>query len=144
MPAQLSTITQLLRPQNQAHARVCRHGDYYVEVQSQFEVSSDVTGRTLVLANQKSGSWRKVTHYQYHAWPDHGTLQVTGPIRNLCRLVQGHRLTGLPVVHCSAGEFHFHLLSHRDNYKASCKSLVWPFLLHCQQSVAMLANLLCS
>ena len=82
----------------------CRFGELLVRCVGQSEVDPDVTMRELLIATHESGSWRKVTHYQYHAWPDHGVPETTGPIRKLCRQLQSQKLTGCPIVHCSAGE----------------------------------------
>jgi hypothetical protein len=52
-----------------------------------------------------AGPLRKVTHFHYHAWPDHGVPSTTQPLRDLVAAVQKlHALPhGPPVVHCSAG-----------------------------------------
>ena len=80
-----------------------RFGDIVVKTVSQYEVDTDITGRELQIAGPESSNWRKVMHYQYHAWPDHGVPESTESIRKLCRAVQSQRVSGDPIVHCSAG-----------------------------------------
>ncbi len=52
-----------------------------------------------------AGPARKVCHFHYHAWPDHGVPSTTQPLRDLVQAVRGMHTpeAGPPVVHCSAG-----------------------------------------
>lgn len=71
---------------------------------SQAELNSHVTSRELQLVHSKNGTVRRVMHYHYHTWPDHGVPEHTTPIRVLSRLLRSTKVEGPPVVHCSAGE----------------------------------------
>ena len=50
------------------------------------EVDEDITHRVLALSRGHSET-RRVDHYQYHAWPDHGVPRTTRPLRALARLL---------------------------------------------------------
>lgn len=80
-----------------------RHGVFLVRTTSQSELNGDVTSRELSLVHSKKGITRKVMHYHYHTWPDHGVPDYTDPIRVLSRLLRSTKIEGPPIVHCSAG-----------------------------------------
>ena len=83
------------------------------------------SGSSSIASSCSGSSPHTVQHYQYHAWPDHGTPQESKPIRALCEVMQQEREQGLQqqqltrvgsgglpsspppppqaVVHCSAG-----------------------------------------
>jgi len=45
-----------------------------------------------------------LSHYHFHAWPDHGMPESSAGLRAICRSLSTARATGQPVVvHCSAG-----------------------------------------
>lgn len=94
-----------------------------------FEVSRPSAGQAAAAgagAGAAAGAPLTVEHYQYHAWPDHGTPEESAAIRSVCEVIQGVRGqhhqqgsqaelaaaaaagagAGMPtqaVVHCSAG-----------------------------------------
>jgi protein tyrosine phosphatase len=73
------------------------------QVQQQEPFGDDCTLRKLQLTCSKTGATHSVCHYQYHAWPDHGTPKSSSSIRALCRTLDAVRAPGHPVVaHCSA------------------------------------------
>lgn len=61
-----------------------------------------VQKRTLKLTNLRDGTEREVTHFHYEGWPDHGT-STPEEFNALLNTVEGIKLTGPLVVHCSAG-----------------------------------------
>jgi protein tyrosine phosphatase len=61
-------------------------GDFAVSMESVREVDEDITHRALTLTRGHEES-RRVDHYQYHAWPDHGVPRTTRPLRALARLL---------------------------------------------------------
>ena len=81
----------------------CRYGIYRVRSVAQTELDNDITMRELHLTDSVTGETRRVMHYLYHAWPDHGVPESTEPLRRLSQLLRRTRMEGSPVVHCSAG-----------------------------------------
>lgn len=90
----------------------CRYANsdhsFRVIVNSVVDVDDDVTRRDLVLLNNNSQQQRAITHYHYHAWPDHGVPSSTASLRNLISLTQ-EEVAGQsgpqqrahpPIVHC--------------------------------------------
>lgn len=82
------------------------YGRYSVVLESEGPLPGfpDVIRRLLRVTY--SGETRKVTHYQYEGWPDHGVPRDSGPFVELLRLTDAHladRPTSPVVVHCSAG-----------------------------------------
>ena len=82
----------------------CRYGQFEVKTANRVELSRDITVRELWLTHQERQETRKVMHYHYHAWPDHGVPTATEPLRQLSALLRSTKGSGTPVVHCSAGE----------------------------------------
>lgn len=83
---------------------VSRYGQFEVKTVSRVELSQDITVRELRLTHQERQETRKVMHYHYHAWPDHGVPTATDPLRQLSALLRSTKGNGTPVVHCSAGK----------------------------------------
>ena len=100
-----------------------RFGLFLVRTVSQSELNSDVTSRELHLVYAKTGDVRKVMHYHYHTWPDHGVPETTVPIRLLSRLMRSSKVEGPPVVHCSAGRQH-----PGSGFNSRAKSGLWLHL----------------
>ena len=67
------------------HAGVGRAGDVAVRLEGQREVGQDITHRSLTLL--RGGQQRRLDHFLYHAWPDHGVPTSTRPLRQLARLL---------------------------------------------------------
>ena len=82
----------------------CSFGGFLVRTIGQSELNTDVTTRELHLIHSEKGFTRRIMHYHYHTWPDHGVPESTAPIRMLSRVVRNTKLDGPPIVHCSAGE----------------------------------------
>ncbi|BDA46574.1 Tyrosine-protein phosphatase non-receptor type 1 [Coccomyxa sp. Obi] len=82
-------------------------GSWTVTCVSARDVDSDVRHRDLIVTppSPTAGPPRKVCHFHYHAWPDHGVPSTTQPLRDLVQAVRGLHTSdaGPPVVHCSAG-----------------------------------------
>jgi protein tyrosine phosphatase len=83
----------------------CRYGIYKVQAVGQTDLDNDITVRELHLTDSVTSTSRRIMHYHYHAWPDHGVPESTGPLRRLSHLLRRTKLEGIPVVHCSAGIF---------------------------------------
>ena len=85
-----------------------------------------------------AGPSRRVCHFHYHAWPDHGVPSTTQPLRDLLAAVRGLQApaAGPPVVHCSAGEaFHVKVVCSEELL------LCLGAALYClEQSVGMALN----
>eukprot|EP01103_Thecamoeba_quadrilineata_P008452 TRINITY_DN18193_c0_g1_i1.p1 TRINITY_DN18193_c0_g1~~TRINITY_DN18193_c0_g1_i1.p1 ORF type:complete len:324 (-),score=44.32 TRINITY_DN18193_c0_g1_i1:136-1107(-) len=66
--------------------------------------SPEITIRKFELEHEKTGEKRKLTHFQYREWPDHGLPENTVHFRELLKMVDQQNLHQGPViVHCSAG-----------------------------------------
>ncbi|EIE19549.1 hypothetical protein COCSUDRAFT_67695 [Coccomyxa subellipsoidea C-169] len=82
-------------------------GGWTVTCVSMREVDCDVRHRDLLVTppSPTTGPSRRVCHFHYHAWPDHGVPSTTQPLRDLLAAVRGLQApaAGPPVVHCSAG-----------------------------------------
>ncbi|KAK9918618.1 hypothetical protein WJX75_005399 [Coccomyxa subellipsoidea] len=82
-------------------------GSWTVTCASARDVDSDVRHRDLIVTppSPVTGPPRRVYHFQYHAWPDHGVPTTTQPLRDLLAAVRGLHspAAGPAVVHCSAG-----------------------------------------
>jgi len=76
---------------------------YKVQAVGQTELDNDITVRELLLTDSVTGTRRRIMHYHYHAWPDHGVPESTEPLRRLSQLLRRTKMEGSPVVHCSAG-----------------------------------------
>lgn len=76
-----------------------------MQAASQTELDNDITVRELHLSDGVSGESRRIMHYHYHAWPDHGVPESTEPLRRLSQLLRRTKMEGSPVVHCSAGTY---------------------------------------
>jgi protein tyrosine phosphatase len=68
--------------------RILAAGDYTVAMESKREVDEDITHRVLTLGRGQNEQ-RRIDHFQYHAWPDHGVPRTTRPLRALARLLVG-------------------------------------------------------
>jgi hypothetical protein len=74
-----------------------------VQVDQQRQFGPDCTLRTLALTCSSTGATHTLSHYHFHAWPDHGTPDSSSGIRAICSALAPARETGRPiVVHCSA------------------------------------------
>lgn len=60
-------------------------GDIAVRLDRAREVDEDISHRALTVS--RGGQARRVDHFQYHAWPDHGVPRTTRPLRALARLL---------------------------------------------------------
>ena len=78
------------------------YGGFTISCEALTEVDKDITERELMIKYR--GECRPVLHYNYHAWPDHGTPTKTLPLRRLSRCLESLPPQGPPVIHCSAGE----------------------------------------
>eukprot|EP00884_Botryococcus_braunii_P019432 jgi/Botrbrau1/6172/Bobra.0344s0013.1 len=82
-------------------------GAFTVTVTSVLDFCDDIQQREVLLHRSNDpGQPRKILHYHYHTWPDHGSPTTTEPLRRLARAVEAHtqeRSCGPPLVHCSAG-----------------------------------------
>jgi protein tyrosine phosphatase len=65
--------------------------------------SKQVTTRHLILEHLKTNEKRKVVHYQYKEWPDHGLPSSTKAFLHLVHSAKRVDKDGPIVVHCSAG-----------------------------------------
>lgn len=73
------------------------------QVEQQRSFGPDCTLRTLALTCSSTGATHTLSHYHFHAWPDHGMPDSSNGIRAICRALAPARETGRPiVVHCSA------------------------------------------
>jgi len=64
--------------------------------------------RRLELYHQTTGELRRVTHYQYEGWPDHGVPTDAAGIRHLVRLIEG---TSFKNCYCNGA----HKANHKSN-----------------------------
>lgn len=84
-----------------------QYGVFTVIVKSVADFCNDIQLRevTLQRCNDLEPP-RKILHFHYHKWPDHGCPRTTEPLRRLARAVAAHMQEtscGPPLVHCSAG-----------------------------------------
>ncbi|EGG20960.1 protein tyrosine phosphatase [Cavenderia fasciculata] len=63
----------------------------------------DMIQRIFTLVNLKTNEKRKLVHFQYISWPDHGTPVSIKGFLNLIQAVEKEDKTGPIIVHCSAG-----------------------------------------
>lgn len=80
------------------------YGDIQVRLTQTVQLS-DFTIRTLTLKKANSGIERKVNHYQYTTWPDHGVpTRPTSLLKFVRKVSEANPPDAGPmVVHCSAG-----------------------------------------
>jgi len=70
----------------------------------EYKETPELTTRILELTNFESNEKRKVTQFQYTAWPDHGLPVSTTAFLDLAHSADDANFTNGPmVVHCSAG-----------------------------------------
>ena len=91
------------------HRHLCTPGECALQVKT-VEVTqaaeNKLTVRVLQVRGTVEGRQRtmQLTHYHYHAWPDHGAPEESYPIRCMCDALPRHRGgSSKVVVHCSAG-----------------------------------------
>ncbi|GAM20689.1 hypothetical protein SAMD00019534_038640, partial [Acytostelium subglobosum LB1] len=78
----------------------------YGNIRVQFDTSivlHEFIQRYFTLENLKTKEKRRIIHYQYIAWPDHGTPVSIKEFLNLIAAVEKEPKTGPIIVHCSAG-----------------------------------------
>ena len=72
---------------------------------------------------------RRITHYHYHAWPDHGIPAAASSLRRLCGVMDAAlkgRSSGPPVVHCSAGGWFGDTTPQHLLIRAAVHAGIWP------------------
>ena len=62
-----------------------------------------VEHRVLEISETATGRKRKIDHFRYSDWPDHGIPDHHGSILEMSRLVRRYHPSSQVVVHCSAG-----------------------------------------
>ena len=83
-----------------------RFGNLIVSLLEQNEIDGgDLLHRKIILQHlEHPDEVRKISHFQYTAWPDHGLPPSTRAFLDLVELVDAANPTKVPiVVHCSAG-----------------------------------------
>lgn len=84
-----------------------QYGVFTVMVKSVVDFCEDIQLREVTLQRCNDPETpRKILHFHYHKWPDHGCPRTTEPLRRLARAVAAHTQEtscGPPLVHCSAG-----------------------------------------
>ncbi|XP_053722624.1 receptor-type tyrosine-protein phosphatase H-like isoform X2 [Synchiropus splendidus] len=82
------------------------YGDLLVSVDSQTE-ETNWTLKDITVKHSSTSEQRRVKHFHFTAWPDHGVPQTTSVLIKFRRLVRQHiqeeMSTAPTVVHCSAG-----------------------------------------
>ena len=74
------------------------------QVERAVEFTADCTLRVLRIFNSSTGDSHLLSHYHFHAWPDHGAPRSSGGIRAICAALSPVRASSTPIlVHCSAG-----------------------------------------
>lgn len=87
----------------QEHGKA-RLPSFKLQVEQVVPFSPDCTLRVMRLSSLSSGGVHMLSHYHFHAWPDHGTPDSSAGLRAICRSLSTARQSGNPVlVHCSAG-----------------------------------------
>eukprot|EP00878_Enallax_costatus_P032416 GHUV01035624.1.p1 GENE.GHUV01035624.1~~GHUV01035624.1.p1 ORF type:complete len:306 (+),score=75.01 GHUV01035624.1:411-1328(+) len=77
---------------------------FKIQVEQVVPFSPDCTLRVMRVADISSGCDHVLSHYHFHAWPDHGTPDSSAGLRAVCRSLTTARDSRKPVVvHCSAG-----------------------------------------
>lgn len=80
-------------------AAACLHP----QIEQVVPFSPDCTLRVMRLSDLGSDSSHLLSHYHFHAWPDHGIPDSSAGLRAVCRALSTARESGAPVVvHCSA------------------------------------------
>jgi protein tyrosine phosphatase len=78
--------------------------DNFKVTNSNTDRSTDLIKRTLIVEETQSQVTRKIMHFQYVGWPDHGLPASIISFLELVRLVDQHNSGAGPIiVHCSAG-----------------------------------------
>ena len=70
-------------------------------------MTSRTIGSCLCVPDVQEPFPRRVMHYHYHAWPDHGIPAAASSLRRLCGVMDTAakgRASAPVIVHCSAGE----------------------------------------
>ncbi|XP_041938242.1 receptor-type tyrosine-protein phosphatase H isoform X1 [Alosa sapidissima] len=84
----------------------CRHGDLLITMTSERK-DTDWIVRELIVKNEAKSEERRVKHFHFTAWPDHGVPNGTQELIEFRGLIRQHihssRSSGPTVVHCSAG-----------------------------------------
>ncbi|XP_062381678.1 receptor-type tyrosine-protein phosphatase eta-like [Sardina pilchardus] len=84
----------------------CRHGDLLITMTSEHK-DSKWTVRELTVKNEAKSEERRVKHFHFTAWPDHGVPRGTEELIQFRGLIRQHidrsPSSGPTVVHCSAG-----------------------------------------
>mmetsp|Transcript_21619 Transcript_21619/g.47303 ORF Transcript_21619/g.47303 Transcript_21619/m.47303 type:complete len:334 (-) Transcript_21619:715-1716(-) len=86
--------------------RLTAKGVQVETLKSELVANGQLTIRTMVVTGRVGGKSvsRTISHYHYHAWPDHGTPEESAPIRSMCEaLASARQQSQHVVVHCSAG-----------------------------------------
>lgn len=64
----------------------------------------DCTLRIMRVTHTGTQTTHLLSHYHFHAWPDHGVPDNSSSLRTICAALGRARATGRPaLVHCSAG-----------------------------------------
>ncbi|XP_062382168.1 receptor-type tyrosine-protein phosphatase H-like [Sardina pilchardus] len=84
----------------------CRHGDLLISMTSERK-DSNWTVRVLIVKNEAKSEERRVKHFHFTTWPDHGVPNGTEELIQFCGHIRQHidssQSSGPTVVHCSAG-----------------------------------------
>ncbi|XP_076154884.1 receptor-type tyrosine-protein phosphatase H-like [Alosa pseudoharengus] len=84
----------------------CHHGDLLITMTSERKDTNWIV-RELIVKNEAKSEERRVKHFHFTAWPDHGVPNGTQELIEFRGLIRQHihssRSSGPTVVHCSAG-----------------------------------------
>ncbi|XP_069769077.1 receptor-type tyrosine-protein phosphatase H-like [Narcine bancroftii] len=83
----------------------CIYGDIAVNIVSE-NISPEWTIRNFKIKKVGDSKSRKVTHFHFTSWPDHGVPEDTEKLLQFQKLIRNHLNNsqgGCPVIHCSAG-----------------------------------------
>ncbi|KAN0007049.1 hypothetical protein ACTFIU_005243 [Dictyostelium citrinum] len=80
-----------------------RYGNFIVRFDNNITIPDILIRREFTLENLKDNKTRKIYHFQYTTWPDHGTPVSTTGFLKFVSFVDHEKRSGPIVVHCSAG-----------------------------------------
>ncbi|EAL68105.1 protein tyrosine phosphatase [Dictyostelium discoideum AX4] len=80
-----------------------RYGNFIVKFDNNITIPDILIRREFTLENLKDNKTRKIYHFQYTTWPDHGTPVSTTGFLKFVSFVDHEKRSGPIVVHCSAG-----------------------------------------
>ena len=84
---------------------IVRVGDLVINCQAKLDHLGPFIHREFLVADERTGEMRSVSHCQYLEWPDHGAPVLASQFLEYVRHIQklGNNEENLVLVHCSAG-----------------------------------------